>query len=186
MKKLKPLFLFSGLLICIQSFGQSFILQETNIKKNTSQCINAAKKCKLVLLKKQTMYTLPFSNKSTLTNNALNALSEKFMKVFPKEVPYDVDGVVIERAPRNERDQVVKLSYGFLAAGKKETTNYVLLIVTFENSGASPKIDNIQVKRMDEIGVLALTEREMLKFKKEPEPKPAAKPVKKPAAKKKA
>jgi hypothetical protein len=180
---IKPLLFSSALLFCFQSFAQSFIIQETNIKKNTSQCINLAKKCKMVLLKKQTMYTLPFSSKSTITNNFLNQLSEKFMRVYPKEASQDVDGTTIERLPGNEREQVVKLTYGFLAPNTNQTTDYVLLSVSFDNSGTSPKVDKIIVQNKEDLGILTLTERDKLAFKPKPAAKPATKTASKPATK---
>src|SRR5438309_393339 len=78
--------LLSALFLFQLSFGQTnFIIQETNVKKNLTQCITLAKKTANVLLKKQTVYTIPISSKSTLTAVAITRLSEKFMTVFPKE-----------------------------------------------------------------------------------------------------
>lgn len=162
------------------SAGQSFIIQETNIKKNTAQCVGAAKKCARVLLKQQTAYTLAFSSKSRLTNNAINGLSDKFINFFPKESKKD-EGPVIERGFESQRDQIVKLTYAYLPPDKYETTDYAQVIVFFDNSGSSPTVDDIQVKNKIDLGIVRITEREKLKFK--PEPITQAKPETKPATK---
>jgi len=180
MKNRKALLLLFALVIFCPSFGQTFVLQETNIKKNTAQCVNAAKKCELVLLRKQTLYTLSFSNKSSLTNHVVNDLSEKFIKFFPKESLAQGDGPVIERGFESQRDPVVKLTYGFIPPNKKATTDYVQVIVAFDNGGNSPKINDILVKNKVDLGIITLTDREMLKFKPAP-----TKPTTKPASKKK-
>jgi len=124
----KSLLLFSALFIMNQSFGQSFVLQETNIKKNTTQAVNTARKCELVLLKKQTLYTLPFSSKSSLSNNAINSLAEKFTNFYPKESAKG-DGPFMERGFENPRDQIVKLTYAYMLPDKYETTDYAQIIV---------------------------------------------------------
>jgi len=185
MKKLKIVLLLSVPFMFCESFGQTFVIQETNVKKNTTQCINAVKKCQQVLLRRQTMYTLAFSNKSTLTANAINTLSDKFSNFFPKESAKS-EGRVMERGFENPRDQIVKLTYAYVPPDKYETTDYVQVIVLFDNSGTSPKINDIQVKNKIDLGILRLTERE-----KNPPPvtkveaKPATKPAAKPATKKK-
>jgi|GEM_PF-3543397 cell division septation protein DedD len=183
MNKLKSLLLSTALFIICQSFGQSFVLQETNVKKNVTQCVNTAKKCQLVLLKKQTLYTLPFSTKSSLTNNAINSLADKFTNFYPKESAKG-DGPFIERGFENPRDQIVKLTYAYISPNLYETTDYAQVVVFFDNSGTSPKINDIQVMNKIDLGILRLTEREKLKFKPEPiAQKPAAKPTTKPATK---
>jgi hypothetical protein len=191
----KSLLLLSALFIFQLSFGQTnFIIQETSVKKNLTQCITLTKKSANVLLKKQTVYTIPISNKSTLTAVAINKLSEKFTVVFPKENTGKGDERVIERGFADERNQVVKLMYGNIAKDQRQTTNYAQIIVFFDNSGTSPEITDIQVKNKADLGIITLTEREYQKLIA-PEPKPIAKPAskpstkpatKKPAAKKKA
>jgi len=182
MKTLRAFLLICSLFIFCESFGQNFIIQETNVNKNLSQCVNLAKKSALVLLKKQTVYTIPFSTKSTLTAVAITKLSEKFSVVFPKENTGKGDERVIERPFADERNQIVKLMYGFLTKDQKATTNYAQVVVYFDNSGTSPTIHDIQVKNKADLGIITLTTREVLKLT-EPEPKPAAKPTTKPAAK---
>jgi len=179
MKILRTFLFVSALFIFCQSFGQNFILQETNVKKNLTQCINLAKKSALVLLKKQTAYTIPFSTKCTLTAVAITRLSEKFSVVFPKENTGKGDERVIERPFADERNQIVKLMYGFMAKGQTTTTDFAQVIVYFDNSGTSPQINDIQVKNKVDLGIITLTSREILKLT-EPEPKPVTKPVAKP------
>jgi hypothetical protein len=182
MKTSKAFLFVFALFIACQSFGQNFIIQETNVKKNLTQCINLTKKAGLVLLGKQTAYTIPFSNKSTLTAVAIRGLSEKYTVVFPKENNGKGDARVIERPFADERNQIVKLMYGHLTTGQNATTNYAQVVVYFDNSGTSPTINDIQVKNKVDLGIITLTSREVLKLT-EPEPKPVTKPATKPAAK---
>ena len=177
----KPFLLLSALFFFQFSFGQTnFIIQETSVKKSLTQCINLAKKSANVLLKKQTVYTIPISSKSTLTAVAINKLSEKFMNVFPKENTLKGDERVIERGFVDERNQVVKLMYAFIAKDQRQTTNYAQVIVFFDNSGTSPQIMDIQVKNKADLGIITLTERE---YQSLIAPPPAPKPVTKPATK---
>jgi hypothetical protein len=179
----KSLLILSALFIFQLSFGQTnFIIQETNVKKNLTQCINLTKKSALVLLKKQTVYTIPISSKSTLTAVAMTKLSEKFTVVFPKENTGKGDERVIERGFADERNQIVKLMYANIAKDQRQTTNYAQIIVYFDNSGTSPQITDIQVKNKVDLGIITLTEREYQKLIA-PEPKPVTKPTTKPATK---
>ena len=183
MKTQRTFLLLLALSIFQFSFAQTnFIIQETNVKKNLSQCVTLAKKSANVLLKKQTVYTIPISSKSTLTAVAITGLSNKFMTVFPKENTGKGDERIIEKEFADERNQIVKLMYGFLTKDQKATTNYAQVVVYFDNSGTSPTIHDIQVKNKADLGIITLTTREVLKLT-EPEPKPAAKPTTKPAAK---
>jgi len=184
MKTQRSLLLLFALSIFQFSFAQTnFIIQETNVKKNLSQCINLTKKSANVLLKKQTVYTIPISSKSTLTAVAITKLSEKFSIVFPKENTGKGDERVIEKQFADERTQIVKLTYGFIAKDQRQTTNYAQIIVYFDISGTSPEIKDIQVKNKVDLGIITLTEREYQKLI-QPEPKPAAaKPATKPATK---
>ncbi len=164
MKTAKPIILSFALIIFYPSIGQKFIIQETNIgKKNTaSQYLNLAKKCKLVLLKKQTLYTLPISSKSTLTNNSINALADKFTDGFPKGIdPLKSDERVIERGYENKREDVVQLTYCVLPANQYTTTDYIQMTVYFDSSGPNPLISNIEVKSIASLGIITLTEREI-------------------------
>src|SRR5882757_1227584 len=104
MNKIKSVLLSTALFIVGQSLGQSFVVQEMNVKKNTTQCINLAKKCHMVLLKQQTLYTLAISGKSTLTTNTVTILSDKFTTFFPKESAKG-DGPWIERSFQNPREE---------------------------------------------------------------------------------
>src|SRR5258706_8713553 len=163
MNKLKPLLLTSALFIFCQSFGQKLVLQETNVgaKKNAPQYLNIARKCKSALQNKQNLGSLPFSSRCTLTNTDLNALADRFAKMYPKEYKAsEGDGQLIERAMRSERDQVVKLAYVALPPKTYTTTDFVQVVVTFE-PGDNPKVLNIQVKGKDHIGILTFTEREL-------------------------
>ena len=156
-----------------------------SVKKSLTQCINLTKKSANVLLKKQTVYTIPISGKSTLTAVAINKLSEKFMNAFPKENTLKGDERVIERGFADERNQVVKLMYANIAKDQRQTTNYAQIIVVFDNSGTSPQIMDIQVKNKADLGIITLTEREYQGLiAPPPAPKPAAKPATKPATKK--
>jgi len=183
MKTPKIFLILSASFIFQLSLGQTnFIIQETSVKKNLTQCINIAKKSANVLLKKQTVYTIPISSKSTLTAVAITKLSEKFTIVFPKENTGKGDERVIERGFADERNQIVKLMYGHIAKDQRQTTNFAQIIVYFDNSGTSPEIKDIQVKNKVDLGIITLTEREYQKLIA-PEPKPAAKPATKPATK---
>ncbi|HEV8514332.1 MAG TPA: hypothetical protein VGQ59_13720 [Cyclobacteriaceae bacterium] len=179
----KSLLLLLALSIFQFSFSQTnFIIQETSVKKNLTQCINLAKKSANVLLKKQTVYTIPISSKSTLTAVAITKLSEKFTVVFPKSNTGKGDERVIERGFSDERNQIVKLMYGFIAKDQRQTTDFAQIVVFFDNSGTSPEIKDIQVKNKVDLGIITLTEREYQKLIA-PEPKPAAKPTTKPTTK---
>jgi len=184
MKTQRTFLLLLALSIFQFSFAQTnFIIQETNVKKNLSQCVTLAKKSANVLLKKQTVYTIPISSKSTLTAVAITGLSNKFMTVFPKENTGKGDERIIEKEFADERNQIVKLMYGFIAKDQRQTTNYAQIIVYFDISGTSPEIKDIQVKNKVDLGIITLTEREYQRLI-QPEPQPAAaKPATKPATK---
>jgi len=182
MNKVKSVLRLAALFMVYQSFGQSFVLQETNVKKNTTQCINLAKKCRYVLLRQQSLYTLAISGKSTLTANSVNMLADKFTNFFPKESAKG-EGLLLDRGFENPRDQIVKLTYAFLPPGKYETTDYAQIVVIFDVSGSSPTVLDIQVKNKIVLGLVRITEREKLKFKPQPvtQTKVAENPAAKPA-----
>ncbi len=178
MKNIKSVLLLLALLIFFPSFSQKFVVQETNLdKKKISQYLSAARRCRAALLKEQNIGSLPFSSNSSLTNNSLNALSDRFINLFPKGLkPSEADGQVVERALLPQKEQVIKLTYGFLPLDKKATTDFIQLTVSFDPGSAQPKITNIQVKGKDHIGILTFTERELLKLRKPPaSTKPVAK-----------
>ena len=181
MKTSKLLLLLVAQIVFYPSIGQNFAIQQTNTgkKSNASQYINAAKKCKLVLLKKQTLYTLAISSKSTLTTSSVNKLAEKFANAFPKGIdPLKGDERVVERGFENKED-VVQMTYCVMGANQYTTTDYVQMAVFFDSSGPNPVITNIQVRNKADLGVLELTEREI----HPPVVKPPAPVVKAPVTK---
>ena len=160
--------------------AQNYVLQETNIdpQKNQSQFIYAAKRCEAVLEKRSPVTSLAFSGNSTLTNNFINGLSDKFLANFqPSKIP-DY-GPVIERASANNRDKMVSLTYALFAPDKRITDKYVQLVVFFDKASPSPKILDIQVKNKADMGTVTITEREIVNLKKKSEPAKKSMPAKK-------
>ena len=178
MSKVK--FLLSlGLLICgFKSFSQkNFVIQETNIDKNkAAQFISAARRCEAVLLKNSPPTSLAFSNNSTLTNNSINNLSERFLASYPKSKPSSSTDRIIERVLTREKPNAVRFTYCFMQQGKYTTADFVQLTVIFDPG--SPKIIDIQVKGKAETPLVTLTEREM-----NPPPPPPVQVAKKTPAK---
>ncbi len=186
MNKLKSLLLPCALFMVYGSTAQNYVIQETNIdpQKNLSQFIYAAKRCEAVLEKRSPVTSLAFSNNSTMTNNFINALSDKFVSNFPPSKIADY-GPVIERTAVNDRDKIVKLTYALFAADQRSTDKYVQVVVFFDKASPSPKILDIQVKNKADMGMMNITEREIVNLKKKPEPEKKSTPAKKKSAGKK-
>ncbi|MGC4023053.1 MAG: hypothetical protein QM734_14470 [Cyclobacteriaceae bacterium] len=166
MKKSTPLVLWLVLALGQHGFAQKFILQETNVdrKKNANQYINVAKGCQALFLKKQTIATIPISDQSSLTNNAINALSDKFVANLPKEMKPDImsgkgNEAIVNRDLKGERQRVVKLTYGVMSPNQNNTYNYVQIVVIFDPKSYAPKIDDIKVKTRSEY--ITFTDKEL-------------------------
>ncbi len=185
MNKLTYFLPLCAMFIFYKSTAQNYVIQETNIdpKNNLSSFVYTAKKCAAVMEKKSPMSSLAFASNSTLTNIFINALSDKYVVTFPPSTKPDY-GPVIERPLANSKDKIIKLTYALFPADKKSTDRYVQLIVTFDKTSPTPKIYDIQVKNKAEVGIISITEREVLNLTKKPEPAAAKKST--PTVKKKA
>ncbi|MBI3481736.1 MAG: hypothetical protein HY015_01950 [Bacteroidetes bacterium] len=178
MYKIRLVLLLFGSFILFRSFGQNFVLQESNLdEKKNSQYFATVKKCESVLLKKEPISSLPFSSKSTLTNNYLKELCDK----FPQLRPSGEFEKVINRDFRNA-EKIIKLTYTYVAPDKNETTKYIQLFVQFDKSSTSPKIVDLQLKTPADVGIITLSSKEADRLRKKPEP-PAPKNVTKAPAK---
>ncbi len=172
-----------GLFIVCNSFGQNFILQESNLDtKKNSQYFVIAKRCESVLLKKEAISSLQFSSKSTLTNNYLKDLCDKFPILRPAG-DYEK---VIKRDFKSVTDKLIKFTYTFVPPDKNNTAKYVQLFIQFDKESASPKIVDLQLKTPADIGILTLSNLEVDKLRKKPEPPAPAKKTTKPVSTKKA
>src|SRR5882672_8069473 len=99
MSKVK-LFLSLGLIISYyQSLSQkNYVILETNLDKSVqAQCLSTARRCEAVMLKNSPPTSLSFSNNSTMTNNAISNLSERFIASYPKSKPSSSTDRVIDR-----------------------------------------------------------------------------------------
>jgi len=156
-----------GLLIVRTSFSQNFILQESNLDpKKNSQFFVIAKRCESVLLKKEEISSLQFSSKSTLTNNYLRDLCNKFPQLRPAG-DYEK---VIKRDFKSATDKIIKFTYTFVPPDKNNTAKYVQLYILFDKESASPKIVDLQLKTPADVGIITLSNQEVDKLRKKPEP----------------
>src|SRR5260370_10334101 len=161
-----------GLFIVCNSFSQNFILQESNLDtKKNSQYFVIAKRCESVLLKKEPISSLQFSSKSTLTNNYLKDLCDKFPILRPAG-DYEK---VIKRDFKSATDKLIKFTYTFVPPDKNNTAKYVQLFVQFDKESASPKIVDLQLKNPADIGIITLSNLEVDKLRKKREPPAPAK-----------
>ncbi len=182
MSKKNFLFGLFGLFIVGKSFSQNFILQESNLDtKKNSQYFVIAKRCESVLLKKEPISSLQFSSKSTLTNNYLKDLCDKFPLLRPAG-DYEK---VIRRDFKTATDKLIKYTYTFVPPDKNNTAKYVQLFVQFDKESASPKIVDLQLKTPADIGIITLSNLEVDKLRKKPEPPAPAKKTTKPVPTKK-
>jgi hypothetical protein len=166
MKNTVLIVLWLGFVLGQNGYAQKFVLQETNVdrKKNANQYINVAKACEALFLKKQTLATIPISDQSSLTNNAINALSDKFIANLPKEIKPDIMAgkgheAVVNRDLKGERQRMVKLTYGVMSPNQNNTYNYVQIVVIFDPKSYAPKIDDIKVKTRSEY--ITFTDKEI-------------------------
>src|SRR5258707_426396 len=174
--------LLFGSFTVFKSFGKNFILQESNlVTKKTSQYFVIVQRCESVLLKKESISSLPFSSKSTLTNNYLKDLCDK----FPVLRPAGNYEKVIKRDFNSASDKIIKLTYTFVPPDKNNTAKYVQLFVQFDKESASPKIVDLQLKTPADIGIITLSNLEVDKLRKKPEPPAPAKKTTKPVPTKK-
>ncbi len=136
--------------------------------------MSTVRRCEAVMLKNSPPTSLTFSNNSTITNNAIGGLSERFIGAYPKSKPSSSNDPIIERVLVREKPNAIRLTYCFLPQDQNATADFVQMIVVFD-AGPNPKILDMFVRGKSEVGPITLTEREKLKFKK-PEP-PAPTPV---------
>lgn len=182
MSKKNFVFCLFGLFIVCNSFSQNFILQESNLDpKKNSQFFVIAKRCESVLLKKEEISSLQFSSKSTLTNNYLRDLCNKFPQLRPAG-DYEK---VIKRDFKSATDKIIKFTYTFVPPDKNNTAKYVQLYIQFDKESASPKIVDLQLKTPADVGIITLSNQEVDKLRKKPEPPAPEKKTTKPAPTKK-
>src|SRR6185369_15474234 len=113
MSKVKLILSF-GLILCYyQSISQkNYVILETNLDKSVvSQCLNTARRVEAVMLKNSPPTSLTFSNNSTITNNAIGNLSERFIAAYPKSKPSSLNDQVIERVLVREKPNALRLTY---------------------------------------------------------------------------
>jgi hypothetical protein len=167
MYKIKILLAFGLIFNYYQSFSQkNYVILETNLDKSKiSQCLSTARRCEAVMLKNSPPTSLAFSSNSTMTNNAINNLSERFIATYPKSKPSSSTDQIIDRVLVKEKPNAIRLTYCSLPKDKNVTSDFVQLVVLFD-SEPNPKILDIFVKGKSEVGNITITEREKLPPKK--------------------
>ncbi len=176
MSKVKLFLSFGLILFYYQSVSQkNFVLLETNLDKNkVQQCLSTARRCEAVLLRNSPPTSLNFSENSSITNNSVNNLIERFNNAYPKSKPSSSNDPLIERVLVKEKPNAIRLTYSFLPQDQSSTLDFVQMIILFDPKD-NMKVLDMFVRGKSEVGAVTLTEREKLKFKK-PEP-PAPTPV---------
>lgn len=153
-------------LISSKSTAQKFILRETNLDpKKNSYYFEVAKKCEAFLQKKIQVTSLPLSSECKHTNNSLQGLSDYFSKHVPEAKDY---GAALMRSFKDDKQKILKVTYGVLPADQTSTLNFTQLIITFEKASASPKILDLQIKSQNNTGAFSLTPQEVATIRKPP------------------
>jgi hypothetical protein len=153
-------------LISPKSIAQKFILRETNLDpKKNSYYFEVAKKCEAFLQKKIQVTSLPLSSECKHTNNSLQGLSDYFSKHVPEAKDH---GAALMRSFKDDKQKILRVTYGVLPADQASTLNFTQLIITFEKASASPKILDLQIKSQNNTGAFTLTPEEVAAVRKPP------------------
>ncbi|HTH56249.1 MAG TPA: hypothetical protein VL728_09400 [Cyclobacteriaceae bacterium] len=155
--------------ISTTSIAQKFVLRETNLDpKKNSYYFDIAKKCEMFLQKKLQVTSLPLSSECKHTNNSLQGLSDYFSKHVPDlKEPKDY-GTALLRTFKDDKQKVLKITYGVLPADQNSTLNFTQLILTFEKASSSPKILDMQIKSQNNTGAFTLSPEEVATLRKPP------------------
>lgn len=173
---MKKIYLLSVLmlgLICSKSMAQKFVLRETNLDpKKNSYYFEVAKKCEQFLQKRLQVTSLPLSTECKHTNNSLQGLSDYFMKHVPDLIDSKDYGTALLRTVNDDKEKILKITYGVMPTDQTSTLNFTQLILTFEKASSSPKILDMQIKGQNNMGAFSLSPQEIATLRK-----PPAKPV---------
>lgn len=176
MTKVKLSLVLGLILSYYQSVSQkNFVLFETNLDKSkVQQCLSTARRAEAVLLRNSPPTSLNFSENSSITNNSVNNMIERFNNAYPKSKPSSSNDPLIERVLLKEKPNAIRLTYASLPEGQNVTADFVQMIVLFDPKD-NMKILDMFVRGKSEVGAITLTEREKLKFKKPEPPAPVVK-----------
>jgi len=168
--------LFVGL-ISLTSMAQNFVLREANLDpKKNSYYFEVVKKCELYLQKKAQVTSLPLSMQCKHTSNSLQSLSDYFMAHLPNLKDSKDYGKALHRSFKDDKEKVIKVTYGTLPPDQTSTINYTQLIISFEKASSSPKILDIQIKSQANLGAFSLSPQEVAALRAKPAaPQPIAK-----------
>lgn len=160
--------------------AQHFICREANLDpKKNGYYFEVVRKCELYLQKKTQVTSLPLSSQCQHTSGSLQTLSDYFIKHLPDlKDPKDY-GKALQRSFKDDKEKVIRVTYGTLLADQTSTINYTQLIISFEKASSSPKILDIQIKSQANLGAFNLSPQEIAELRAKP------KPVNQPIAKKK-
>jgi hypothetical protein len=149
--------------------AQKFVLRETNLDpKKNSYYFEVAKKCEAFLQKRLLVTSLPLSSECKHTNNSLQGLSDYFSKHVPDLSDAKNYGIALQRKITDDKQKVLKITYGVLPADQTSTLNFTQLILTFEKASSSPKILDMQIKSQNNTGAFSLTPEEVAIVRKPP------------------
>jgi hypothetical protein len=146
-------------------------MRESNLDpKKNGYYFEVARKCELFLQKKEPVGSLPFSNDAHLTSNSLGDLSTDFMHRTSDMKDSKDYGMAFERQFKNDKEKIIKYTYGNVAPDKTSTLKYTQLIIKFDPTSPGPKVLDMQIKSYADMSYFNLSPTEIARLRKKPEP----------------